>query len=190
MKTILVCITGAVAAVVMPSYVIQLRKELNARVFVMLTKNASRFVTPYALKLHSGNEVYTDSYDMGGNILVPHIKLTQEADVILVMPATANIIAKVAYGICDDLISTAIVASRSPVVFVPSMNASMWFNQTVVQNTRKLIEYGYYLLKPRNGTEIEGIGDTYGVMPALSDVIMVVKQILNNPIDKEAQNNN
>lgn len=156
----------------------------------MLTKNASRFVTEYALKLHSGNEVFADSYDMGTDILVPHIKLTQEADVVLVMPATANIIAKAAYGICDDLISTAIVASRSPIVFVPSMNANMWFDQTVQRNARKLMEYGYYVLEPRNGTEIEGIGDTYGVMPALSDIILVVRQILNNPIDKPQEQNN
>jgi len=185
LKTILVCVTGAVAAVVMPSYVLQIRKELNVRVFVMLTKNATKFVTPYALRLHSGNEVFADSYDIGNDVLVPHIKLTQEADVILVMPATANMIAKAAYGICDDLISTAIVSSRSPVVFVPSMNGNMWFSPTVQLNTRKLMEYGFYVLEPRSGTEIEGIGDTYGVMPALSDIILVVKQILNNPIDKK-----
>jgi phosphopantothenoylcysteine decarboxylase len=166
----------------MPSYILQLRKELNAKVYVMLTKNASRFVTPYALRLHSGNEVFADSYEIGNDILVPHLKLTQEADVMIVMPATANVIAKAAYGICDDLISTAIVATKGPIVFVPSMNANMWFDRTVQQNTRKLIEYGYYVLEPRNGTEIEGIGDTYGVMPALSDIILVVKQILNNPI--------
>lgn len=167
----------------MPSYVLQMRKELNVRVVVMLSKNASRFVTPYALRLHSGNNVFTDSYEQVNDVLVPHIELTEKADVVLVMPATANIIAKAAQGFCDDLISTSIVASRAPVVFVPSMNGNMWYNKSVQHNLQKLMQYGYYVMEPRKGLEIADMKETFGVMPALSDVILVVKQLLNHPAD-------
>jgi len=170
--------------VVLPSYILQIRKELNVRVQVMASKNATKFVTPYALKLHSGNEVFTDSYDTTDDVLVPHIKLTSEADLVLVMPATANILAKSAYGICDDLISTAIVAATAPVIFVPSMNESMWFSKTVQRNIQLLLDTGFYIIEPRKGIEIEGMKDTHGVMPALRDIMLVLKQVLNEPAEQ------
>jgi phosphopantothenoylcysteine decarboxylase/phosphopantothenate--cysteine ligase len=178
LKTILVCITGAVAATVMPSYVLQIRKELKVRLFIMVSENATKFVTPYSLKIHSGNEVFTESFQTSADVLVPHIKLTHEADLMLVMPATANMIAKVAHGFCDDLISTSIVASNIPVVFVPSMNGNMWFNKSVQQNVKKLLELEYYVLQPREGVEVEGLSETFGVMPPLSEIIQVLKQML------------
>ncbi|WPV70537.1 flavoprotein [Chitinophaga sp. LS1] len=178
MKTILVCITGAVAAVVMPSYVLQIRKELNARVFIMVSDNATKFVTPYALKIHSGNEVFTNTYDVSVDTIVPHIKLTQEADLIMIMPATANIIAKAANGICDDLISTTIVAAKAPVIFVPSMNENMWYANTVQRNLKVLQNDGHYIMEPRRGIEIEGMKETFGVMPLLKDVISVINHVL------------
>jgi phosphopantothenoylcysteine decarboxylase len=182
LKKILVCITGAVAATVMPSYILQMRRELESEVFVMVSESATNFVTPYALRIHSGNDVFTDSFQFTNDILVPHIKLTNEADIVLIMPATANIIAKVAHGFCDDLISTSIVAAQKPVVFVPSMNGNMWFDKAVQTNVLKIIEMGYYVLEPRKGVEVEGLSDTYGVMPPLSDVLLVLRQILNKPL--------
>ncbi|MFY7936065.1 MAG: flavoprotein [Flavobacterium sp.] len=182
MKKILICVTGAVAATVMPSYILQIRRELNCEVFVMVSENASKFVTPYALRIHSGNDVFSDSFQHTKDVNVPHIKLTEEVDVVLVMPATANIIAKAAHGFCDDLISTSIVAAQKPIVFVPSMNGKMWFNQAVQENVRKIIDFGYYVLEPRNGIEVEGLKDTFGVMPPLSDIILVLRQLLYKPI--------
>lgn len=162
-----------------------MRKELEGHISVMVSNNATKFVTPYALRIHSGNEVFTDSFQISNDVLVPHIKLTQEADMLLVMPATANIIAKVAHGFCDDLISTSIVACNCPILFVPSMNANMWFDRCVQQNVKKIMELGYYVLEPRKGIEVEGLTDTYGVMPPLSDVLLVMRQILKLPIDEE-----
>jgi len=101
-----------------------------------------------------------------------------------VMPATANILAKSAYGICDDLISTAIVAATAPVIFVPSMNESMWFSKTVQRNIQLLLDTGFYIIEPRKGIEIEGMKDTHDVMPALRDIMLVLKQVLNEPAEQ------
>lgn len=170
--------TGAVAATVVPSYIFQIRKELGCTVKVILSAGASNFVTPYALKIHSGHEVFTNNFESYEDTLVPHIKLTKEADLLLVMPATANIIAKAAYGICDDQVSTSIVAAKCPILFLPSMNFSMWNDKTVKQNIERLLELDYYLLEPRRGTEIDGLEETYGVMPMLHEIVAAIKQIL------------
>ena len=178
MKTILICITGAVAAASIPSYIMNIRGGLDAKVIVMLSKNAARFVTPYALSLYSGNAVYTDTYESTENVLVPHIKYTQEADIILVMPATANIIAKAACGICDDLISTSIIAATAPVVFVPSMNERMWYSQPVQMNLQRIKEYGHFVVEPEKGIEISDSSESFGGMAALKTIIPLLKKFL------------
>lgn len=177
MKNIAIGITGAVSSAAMPSFIMHLRKELDCRVTVMVSKNATRFVTPYALRIYSGNEVFTDTYEVGENILVPHIKLTQDADITVIMPASSNVIAKAAHGISDDLISTAIVASASPVLFVPSMNERMWFNPVVQANVARLKEYGYHVLEPENGKTVGG-EDIYGAMASLKSVINLLGNFL------------
>jgi phosphopantothenoylcysteine decarboxylase len=180
MRTILVCITGAVAAVALPSYIMTIRRQLGVRVVVMLSKNAAKFVTPYALTLYSGNEVYTDTYDSTEQVLVPHIKQTQDADIILVMPATANIIAKAAHGICDDIISTSIVAAIAPVLFIPSMNERMWFSKAVQTNLKTIQEHGYHFIEPEKGVEISDMSETFGGMASLKTIIPLLKNFLTN----------
>ena len=179
MKKILVGITGAVAATVMPSYVLQIRRELNVETFVLVSKNATKFVTPYSLRVHSGNEVFTDIFQSSQDVLVPHIKLTSEADALIIMPATANIIAKIAHGFCDDIISTSVVASKCPVILVPSMNANMWFDHMVQQNVKKILACGYYVIEPQKGLEVGDLSNTFGVMPGIQDVIMAIREIVN-----------
>jgi len=177
MKNIAIGITAAVSSAAMPSFIMHLRKELDCRITVMVSKNATRFVTPFALKIYSGNEVFTDTYDLGDNLLVPHIKLTQDADLTVIMPASSNILAKAAHGISDDLISTAIVAAASPVLFVPSMNERMWFNPIVQANVAKLKAYGYHVLEPEKGKAVGG-EDVYGAMASLKSVINLLGQFL------------
>ncbi len=87
------------------------------------------------------------------------------------MPATANIIGKVANGIGDDLISTSIISSNSPVVFVPSMNEAMWLNKIVQNNVRKLRDYGYYVIEPSEGVEVSDSKHGYGAMPPIKIVL-------------------
>ncbi len=178
MKTILICITGSVAAASLPSYIMSIRRELDVRVIVMLSKNATKFVTPYSLKLYSGNEVYTDTYDSMPNGLVPHMQCTQDADIILVIPATANIIAKAAWGICDDLISTSIIAATSPVLFVPSTNERMWFSKPVQMNIQKIQDHGYFFVEPERGVSISTSSESFGAMASLKTIIPLLKKFL------------
>lgn len=178
MEKILVCITGAVSAVVMPSYIAQMRKVWKCNIHVMMTKNATKFVTPYALQLHSGNSVFVDNYQIDDSILVPHIKLSNEVDVLLIMPATANIISKIANGISDDLVTTSILATKKPIIFIPSMNHRMWNNAILQENVSKLLKYGYNFIHPNVGVEIQDLTETNGVMPKLNDIILAVEEIL------------
>lgn len=178
MKTILICITGAVAAASVPTYIMNIRRQLDVRVITMLSKNASMFVTPYSLSLYSGNEAYTDTYEITENARVPHIKHTQDADIILVMPATANIIAKAACGICDDLISTSIIAASAPIVFVPSMNARMWFSKPVQANIQRIKEYGHFIVEPEKGIEVGDSSESFGGMASLNTIIPLLKNFL------------
>jgi phosphopantothenoylcysteine decarboxylase/phosphopantothenate--cysteine ligase len=176
--TLLIGITGCVAATVMPYYVMYLRQSYARHIHVIMTRSARRFVTPYTLRLHSGNWVFTDSFQTRGSIKVPHIELTRNADLFLVMPATANIIGKAAHSVCDDLVSTAIVACPGPVVFVPSMNGVMWNNKGVQQNVERVRELGYYVIEPQRGFEISDLEETYGVMPPLHEVVVQLQRIL------------
>lgn len=178
MKNIVLGVTGAVSASSMPAFIMHLRKELNCNVTVMVSKNATRFVTPYALRIYSGNEVFTDTYEAIPGTLVPHVKLSQQTDLVAIMPASGNIIAKAANGISDDLISTAILASSSPVLFVPSMNEQMWFKPSVQANIGRLKEYGYHVLEPERGVKAEGMQEVYGAMASLKSVLYLLKQFL------------
>ena len=172
--------TGAVSSVVMPSYVVQMRKILDCDIQVLMSKGALNFVTEYTMKLHSGNQVFTNSFQSIDDVLVPHIKLTNEADLLLVMPATANIISKVANGICDDIISTSILAAKVPVIFVPSMNANMWNSSILKQNIKVLLNHSYYFINPIEGLEIQGLAETTGVMPRLNEIIKSIVEIISS----------
>ncbi|WP_158624776.1 flavoprotein [Gynurincola endophyticus] len=174
---ILLCVTGAVSSFVIPSHVLHLRTKLNADVNIMTTRSALKFVSKYTLELHSGHPVITDAYEEVNHLLVPHIRLTNEADLILVMPATANIISKAATGICDDVVSTALVAATCPVVFVPSMNGNMWNNQSIQFNVDLLKRRGLYIVDPVEGFEIDGLQKTSGVMASIQTVIDYIRQL-------------
>ncbi|BAV04870.1 phosphopantothenoylcysteine decarboxylase / phosphopantothenate--cysteine ligase [Filimonas lacunae] len=178
MRNIALGITGAVSAAAMPSFIMHLRKELNCNITVMVSKNATQFVTPYALRIYSGNEVFTDTYAISEHALVPHVKLSQQVDLMAIMPASSNIIAKAANGISDDIISTAITASSSPVLFVPSMNEHMWRKPSVQANVDRLKQYGYHVLEPERGLKVEGLNEVYGAMASLKSVLLLLKQFL------------
>ncbi len=178
MKSILICITGAVAAVALPNYIMIIRKHIRVNVTVMISKNATKFVTPYSLSIYSGSEVFTDTYDFSEKIIVPHIRHTETADIVLVMPATANIIGKVAHGICDDLISTSILASQSPVLFVPSMNERMWFSKPMQHNVQRIKEYWYHIVEPEMGIEVGDASESFGAMASLKTILSLLKKYL------------
>lgn len=176
-ENLLVGLTGSVGVLVVPDYVRMLKESVAKNVYVMMSYSAKKFVTPYTLRLFSGNDVFADSFDVSDDISVPHIELTRKCDMFVIMPATANIIGKVANGLCNDLISTAAMACETPVVFVPSMNASMWFSKANQKNISLLKELGHYVLPPSEGIEVADMKPGFGAMPEFEVVENFLKTI-------------
>ncbi len=150
MSTIVLGITGGIAAYKTPELVRLLVKEKHA-VHVVMTKSAENFVTPLTLQILSKNPVHTELFDLTQEQNIGHIQLADTADVVLVAPATANVMAKVAHGICDDLLTTLICATRAKVIFAPAMNTHMWKNKVTQRNVGMLKELGYQIIPPATG---------------------------------------
>ncbi len=177
-KQLLVCVTGAISATVTPVYIAQMRKRWNCAVQVFMTKNSKNFVTECALHAHSGQSVISDNFQLEGSMIVPHIKFSTEAEILLVMPATANIISKAAHGICDDLVSSTILARKKTIIFVPSMNENMWTNMILEENIAKLKRCGYHFIQPQDGIEVQGLIKSRGAMAVIDTIISEVENIL------------
>ena len=136
-KKILLIITGGIAAYKSLD-VIRGLKDRGHDITCVLTKSGSEFVTPLSLESLSGNKVYTDLFNLNDEHEMGHIQLSRSADLILVAPATANIISKIAYGISDDLASTILMATNKPILLAPSMNVRMWLNNATQRNINTL----------------------------------------------------
>ena len=149
-KNIVIGITGGIACYKVCEIISYLVRE-GANVDVIMTKNATEFITPLTIETLSKNKVVTDMFEKKEHIEVEHISLARKADLILVVPATANIIGKVANGIADDMLSTTIIATTSKVVFAPAMNNEMYNNKIVQDNIKKLKKYGYEFINPVEG---------------------------------------
>lgn len=149
-KTVVVGVCGGIAAYKAVEVVSRLNK-LHADVNVIMTENAAKFVTPLTFRSISHNPVIIDMFEEPVKWDIQHISLATKADIIVVAPATANIIGKVANGIADDMLSTTIMATKAKVVFVPAMNTNMYENPIVQENIRKLTEHGYIFLEPETG---------------------------------------
>ena len=147
-------------------------------IFIMISKAARNFVNPYSLEFISGHKTFEDLFSPNEKYNVPHIRLPKQADVFIIMPATANIISKAASGIADDLISTSIVASTCPVVFVPSMNSAMWFNKIIQRNVELLRENGYTVMEPSEGIEVSDSKREFGAMPPLNFILENLENII------------
>jgi phosphopantothenoylcysteine decarboxylase/phosphopantothenate--cysteine ligase len=155
---ILLCVTGGVAAYKAAALTSTLVQR-GATVDVIMTAGAERFIAPLTFSSLTARPVYTSLWDAPERI--PHIRLVREAQVALVVPATANIIAKLAHGIADDLVTTALLAARIPVVLAPAMNDAMYRNDATQTNMRVLSERGYTFVEPESGFLAErerGIG--------------------------------
>ena len=168
---LLLGITGSPAALSMPQTVLMMRQSLVGEVRVMMSAAACRLLRPYTMRLFTGDWVYTDTHRPHGRNLIPHLDLTADIDLFLVMPATANIVAKAAHGICDDLISTAIVASPAPVVLVPAMNETMWRSRAVQRNVELATDLGYTVIAPGIGIQLTDLRAARGVMPPLEHIL-------------------
>lgn len=152
LKNVVLGVTGGVAAYKALDVISRLKKN-GFNVDVIMTKSAAEFVTPLSFQSLSGNPVITDMFDEPKAWEIQHISLAKKADLLIVVPATANIIGKVANGIADDMLSTTIMAAalRCPVVFAPAMNTYMYENPIVQDNINKLKDYGYSFIEPESG---------------------------------------
>ena len=149
-KTVILGVTGSIAAYKIANLASMLVK-LNCDVHVIMTKNALNFINPITFETITKNKCLVDTFDRDFEFDVKHISLAKKADLILVAPASANIIGKVSNGIADDMLSTTIMASKATIIFSPAMNTNMYENKIVQDNIKKLMDYGYKFIEPASG---------------------------------------
>jgi phosphopantothenoylcysteine decarboxylase len=172
-KNIILGVTGSIAAYKAAEIAHRLCKG-GLQVEVIMTNGATKFITPLTFRTLTQNCVYTDIFQDDFPSEVKHISLAQKADAVLIAPATANIIGKIAAGIGDDFLSTTVLAVKNkPVLIAPAMNTNMWENPIVQENITKLKEYGYYFIEPKVALLACGtIGNG-----ALSDIEDIIKAV-------------
>jgi phosphopantothenoylcysteine decarboxylase/phosphopantothenate--cysteine ligase len=149
-KTIVAGLSGGIACY-KAAELVRLLVRAGAAVRVMMSKGAQHFITPLTLQTLSGHPVSTDTFDLTQESTIGHIQLADSADAIVIAPATANIIGKIAAGIADDLLTTVLLASRAPVLVAPSMNVNMYENPIVQANLKRLRDAGLRIIDPSEG---------------------------------------
>lgn len=175
-KTVIMGITGGIAAYKSADLVSRLYKAGN-RVHVIMTPNATQFIAPLTFRTLSGNPVLIDSFQEDSRWRVQHIGLAEEADLMVISPATANIIAKMAYGLADDLLSTVVLAARAPILVVPSMNTNMYNNPVVQDNLCRLRDRGFHILEPAEGELACGVTGK-GRLPEVDEIYTKITELL------------
>jgi len=175
-KTVGVGITGGIASYKIADLVSKLKTN-NIDVVVMMTDGATRFISPLTFKTLSGREVATDLWSESLEYKVQHIGIAEQLDLLVIAPATANFIGKMAHGIADDLISTVAVANTAPVLIVPAMNSNMFKNPIVQDNIKKLQSYGYQVMDPESGMLACGV-EGKGRLPAVDDIYNRIVSLL------------
>lgn len=149
-KTVVIGVGGGIAAYKMANCVSKLKK-LNADVHVIMTENATNFINPITFETLTGNKCLVDTFDRNFQFHVAHVSLGKKADVMLIAPATANVIGKIANGIADDMLTTTAMAMHCKVIISPAMNTAMYNNPIVQDNIKKLENYNYKIIKPDSG---------------------------------------
>ena len=162
-KTVLLGITGSIAAYKI-AYLASALKKLHADVHVLMTENATNFINPITFETLTGNKCLVDTFDRNFQFQVEHVSIAKKADVVMIAPASANVIGKIANGLADDMLTTTVMACRCQKIFAPAMNTAMYENPIVQDNIKKLLSYGYEVLTPASG--YLACGDTgAGKMP-------------------------
>jgi len=149
-KTIILGVTGSIAAYKIASLASKLSK-MHADVHVIMTKNAVNFINPITFETLTGNKCITDTFDRNFEYDVEHVALAKKADIMMIAPATANVIGKMAAGIADDMLTTTFLACKCPVYVSPAMNTNMYENPIVQNNIKKLKDYGIRVIEPKSG---------------------------------------
>ncbi len=154
-KKILFGVSGGIAAFKAAEFVRELKKS-GAEVKVILTENAQKFISPLTFSALSGNNCFSSLFDQYSSTLIPHIELSDWADVLLCLPATANIISRLANGMADDLLTTTFLSFKGPKLIFPSMNPNMFESHATQENIAKLKSYGYEIIEPTYGRVVCG----------------------------------
>ena len=175
-KTILLGITGSIAAYKI-AYLASALKKKKADIHVIMTKNACNFINPVTFETLTGNKCLTDTFDRGFTFEVEHISLAKKADLVLIAPASANMIGKIAHGIADDMLSTTVMACRCPKLISPAMNTAMYENPVVQDNLSTLKHYGWEVIDPATG--YLACGDTgAGKMPEPETLLACIEHTI------------
>lgn len=162
-KTVLLGVTGSIAAYKI-AYLASALKKLHAQVHVLMTKNATNFINPITFESLTGNKCLVDTFDRNFQFQVEHVSIAKQADVVMIAPASANVIGKLAHGIADDMLTTTIMACKCKKIISPAMNTNMYENPIVQDNLAILQHYGYEVIEPASG--YLACGDTgAGKMP-------------------------
>lgn len=180
-KTVLLGVTGGIAAYKSASLASMLVKA-GAEVRVIMTQNAANFINPITFESLTGHKCVVDTFDRNFEFKVEHVALAQKADVIMIAPATANVIAKLAHGIADDMLTTTVLASKAPKIIAPAMNTNMYENPITQDNLETLRRYGMEVITPASG--YLACGDTgAGKMPEPADLYEYILRACAYPKD-------
>lgn len=154
-KTVVLAVTGSIAAYKIPNLARMLRK-LGAKVQVLMTANAEKFINPITFESLTGTKCLIDTFDRNFEFSVEHVSVAKEADCVLVAPASANVIGKIASGIADDMLTTTVMACTCKKIISPAMNHNMFHNPIVQDNLQKLSRFGYEIIPPDHGMLANG----------------------------------
>ena len=175
-KNIILGVTASIA-IYKSCDLIRRLKERGFQVTVVMTDEAEELIKPIVFQSLSGNKVYRGLFDSLKAWEIEHVSLADKADLVLIAPATANIIAKIASGICDDLLTCIILATKAAVLLCPAMNENMYLNKTTQENIKKLKRLGYKFVGPDRGRLANGkIG--IGHLASVEDIVKEVKRTL------------
>lgn len=175
-KSIVLGVSGGIAAYKSCDLVRRLTEQ-GAAVHVVMTKAAQQFVTPLTFQALSGNPVHTDLFNLTEEHEMGHIALADKADLVVIAPATADILAKISHGICDDLLTTLVCVTRAPLLLSPSMNVHMWENPITQENVERLRKHGATIVEPDSGALACGYTGK-GRLPEIETLLNEIEKLL------------
>lgn len=185
-KTVVLAVTGSIAAYKIASLASMLKK-MEADVQVLMTENATHFINPITFETLTGNKCLVDTFDRNFQYSVEHVALAKRADVVMIAPATANVIGKLVHGIADDMLTTTVMACKCKKYISPAMNTQMFENPIVQDNLKKCQEYGMEVIAPAVG--YLACGDTgAGKMPEPEILLEYILQEISCPKDMKGKN--